>query len=179
MLEQATLVELYEIYKNIVYYSAYNILHDTGAAEDAVQNVFIKLLKCKNNITIEEVHCNKTRSFMVIVSSNVAKSMYKKRKEKGNIPVEDEKLMLYVDIPGDSLVDAVVSQELYHELYDMISALDPQTADILRLKYFHDMRNTDIAALLGLSQIDIGVKIMRGKKKLKVLLEKGGMPFDA
>lgn len=37
----------YRLYEHKMYYIAYSILHDVGLSEDAVQEAFIRLMKCE------------------------------------------------------------------------------------------------------------------------------------
>ena len=75
---------LYALHKNVMLYTAERILRDYQLAEDAVQKAFMKVLD--NLHKIEEPDCNKTRAFLVIITRNVAITMYNRQKKQA-VPI--------------------------------------------------------------------------------------------
>ena len=73
---------LYALHKNVMLYTAERILRDYQLAEDAVQKAFMKVLD--NLHKIEEPDCNKTRAFLVIITRNVAITMYNRLLRRSN-----------------------------------------------------------------------------------------------
>ena len=80
------LEQLYALHKNVMLYTAERILRDYQLAEDAVQKAFMKVLD--NLHKIEEPDCNKTRAFLVIITRNVAITMYNRQKKLA-VPIEE------------------------------------------------------------------------------------------
>ena len=50
--------------------------------------------------------------------------------------------------------------------------LEPEEREIIRLKFFEEASNIEIAEIMGLSANHIGVKVFRALKKVKQLLYK-------
>ena len=73
---------LYYKYRRLMFTCAKEILKDDVLAEDAVHEAFLRLTKHMKGI--DEVKCNKTLRFVVIVVESAAKDIY--RKEKRFIP---------------------------------------------------------------------------------------------
>ncbi len=73
---------LYYKYRRLMFTCAKEILKDDMLAEDAVHEAFLRLTKHMKKI--DEVECNKTLRFVVIVVESAAKDIY--RKEKRFIP---------------------------------------------------------------------------------------------
>jgi RNA polymerase sigma factor (sigma-70 family) len=48
--------------------------------------------------------------------------------------------------------------------------LEPEEREIIRLKFFEEVSNIEIAEIMGLSANHIGVKVFRALKKVKQLL---------
>ncbi len=73
---------LYYKYRRLMFTCAKEILKDDMLAEDAVHEAFLRLTKYMKKI--DEIECNKTFRFVVIVVESAAKDIY--RKEKRFIP---------------------------------------------------------------------------------------------
>lgn len=74
---------------------------------------------------------------------------------------------------ADKTVDhqeAMVHQDLKGQMEKVMSQLEPEEREIVRLKYFEEVSNIEIAEIMGLSPNHIGVKIYRILRKLKQLL---------
>lgn len=61
--DKSKFVQLYETYKNLMFYVSNRILNDEYLAEDAVHQTFIKIIE--NLDKIKEVRCHKTKSYIV------------------------------------------------------------------------------------------------------------------
>ena len=77
--ERNKLEELYLKYSKDMFKVAYRILNDYYLAQDAVQQSFIKLIDNLNKIN--DINCNKTKAFVVIIIRNVSINLYRKRKK--------------------------------------------------------------------------------------------------
>jgi len=73
------LTELYEAHSKVMYRVAYSIMRDHFAAEDVVQEAFIRLEK--NIFKISQIRCNETRAFLVTIVRNLAINAYNDRKK--------------------------------------------------------------------------------------------------
>ena len=70
---------LYNHYQKQMYYTAKRILNDAFIAEDAVHEAFVKIARNMNKIDDET--SDRTRAFVMIVTENAAKDVYRKRKQ--------------------------------------------------------------------------------------------------
>jgi len=77
---------LYTTYRKLMFYIANQILKDEYLAEDATHQAFLKIIE--NIDKIEDVHCHKTKSYIVIIVKNNAINLYNKRKRNTTIPLE-------------------------------------------------------------------------------------------
>lgn len=68
---------LYIQYRSLVFYLAYEKLEDEMESENVVHDVFMKALRCLDNIDIEQVE--KTRAFLVTITRNHCINMLKNR----------------------------------------------------------------------------------------------------
>ena len=159
------LEQIYRQYSRLMYCVAFEILGDGYLAEDAVQTAFLKLEK--NRFSVDSVTSSKTKSFIVIVTRNVALSILKS-KGHGALACTDDDI---TDIPdGNTLpLDLVVKNESIDEIKNAIADLDPKYSDIILLRYFSDYSTLEIASFFNISDELVRVRLHRAKK---VLLEK-------
>ncbi len=75
---------LYYKYRRLMFTCAKEILKDDVLAEDAVHEAFLRLTKHMKGI--DEVKCNKTLRFVVIVVESAAKDIYRKKKGSAMSP---------------------------------------------------------------------------------------------
>lgn len=163
---------LYALHKNVMLYTAERILRDYQLAEDAVQKAFMKVLD--NLHKIEESDCNKTRAFLVIITRNVAITMYNRQKKQA-VPIEEIEQM---DCAGGfTPFELVASKESVEAIAQYISQLDKKYADVLTLKFYYQYSDSEIAGLVQTSPENVRVRLHRGKRKLTALL-KGDERFN-
>ena len=163
---------LYALHKNVMLYTAERILRDYQLAEDAVQKAFMKVLD--NLHKIEEPDCNKTRAFLVIITRNVAITMYNRQKKQA-VPIEEIEQM---DCAGGfTPFDLVASKESVEAIAQYISQLDKKYADVLTLKFYYQYSDSVFAGLEQTSPENVRVRLLRGKRKLTALL-KGDERFN-
>ncbi len=160
---------LYRKYRSPMLAIARSILRDEGLAEDAVQQAFLKLFQNFEKIPREE--CNKTRSFIVIITRNTAIDLYRRRGRERVISFEDLELPLPAGGAGpEELAEA---GETARELAGYLSRLEEKYSSLLMLRYYHGIPNKEIAELLGMSQTQVAMGLYRGKQQLQKMM-KGG-----
>lgn len=160
------LEQLYALHKNVMLYTAERILRDYQLAEDAVQKAFMKVLD--NLHKIGEPDCNKTRAFLVIITRNVAITMYNRQKKQA-VPIEEIEQLDCGE--GATPFDLVASKESVEEIAQCIGQLDKKYADVLMLKFYYEYCDSEIADLVQTSPENVRVRLHRGKRKLTALLK--------
>ncbi len=160
---------LYNNYKYTMLYVAKGILKDQDLAEDAVHKAFIKIID--NLEKIDDPICNKTKSFLVIIVRNTAIDMYNHRK-KQNVVTFDEAYIVKEDF-NSSPLELIISEESIDSMVENIDKLDVKYSDIILLKYFYEYSEKEIAKLLDISYENVRVRLHRGRKMIKEMMEKG------
>ncbi len=159
--------ELYNNYKNLMFYVSFKILNDKGLAEDVVQQSFIKIIEIFN--TLDFNNTNKIRNLFVLISKNISINIYNSNKNKNNIDLEDSHF--------NNLKDSIshLEYENIENNVEIAIKMLPQTySDVIYLKYVLGYTNSEISKLLNLTEINVRQRINRGKSKLKeILIEKG------
>lgn len=153
---------LYNTYKQLLFYIANKILRDEYLSEDAVHISFIKIAKNINKI--DTIDSRKTKSFITIITKRTAIDIYRKYKKQNIISFEE----YCSDTDVDILCNDSEDSDTY--LIEAISKLPEIYKEVFILKYRHDFSNKDIAKILNISKDTIEKRIQRGKKKLQSIL---------
>lgn len=162
------LEEILSCYRSEMFVTAYSILKDYQAAEDTVQNAIIKIHRHLEKIS--EVKCKKTRSYIVIIVRNLCLDYFRGKKDVDSIDemldtLEDKQL---------SLEEHILKIEKSSEIAKQLDKLHRPYADILVLKYYHELSINDISDLLGISENNVNVRLKRALYALRNILEKEG-----
>ena len=147
----------YNIYKRLVYHTAYKIMGDSYLAEDVLQEVFLYV--AKNFSKIHRENCHELAAYLVSCSRSRAYDMLRKQREE---PLEE-----VPDAPDDAPVpdDAAVSTDNIQYLTELIGQMKPMYRDPLRLLAM-GYTNREIAESLGLTDEVVRMRLFRGRKLL-------------
>lgn len=159
--ERSKFEQLYLEYKNIMFYVAFNILHNEQDAEDAVHQAFVKI--AENIKKIGEPRCPKTRSYIVIIVERKAIDLYRKRKNHPTAELNHELAGIDVPYEGDDAVSCCILK------------LPARYREMILLRYHHGYRVREISNMLGIS-LPAAIKLdQRAKAKLRELCEEEGL----
>ena len=152
--------QLYEKYRKPLFYIAIKILEDQDLAEDAVQDAFVKIFENLNKI--DDIHCCKTKSYVMTIATNNSFNLYCKRKQYA-LPFEaiEELAADYMD----------TKMEEIDSFEEMIKKLPVIYREILTLKYIQGHTNAEIAEMLDISQVNVRKRLERAKRKIKESLK--------
>ena len=159
---------IYRKYKNLLYYKAWEILHDEMSAEDAVSETMIRVYR--NLEKIDDPDSPQSASFLVTIARNVSLTLLKKRSAAPAPLPEDEDW----NEPADPLdLEAEVLAGISEEsLCLVIGRLDDESRNIFVLKYAYDLSHKEIAEQLGLTENNVTVRLHRTRKKLGSMVTK-------
>ena len=119
-------------------------------AEDAVQEVFLRLYTEKKPFDGPE----HLRRWLIRVTVNVCKDALKSPWQKRLVPME-------------SIPEPVFEQPEQQELYREVLALPEKYRTVLGLYYYEELSTKEIAALLGIRQTAVTTRLARGRELLK------------
>ena len=166
--QRNVLSEFYQKYKNRFYAIAYSKLHGKAAAEDAVQEAFLRIVdKPENFFKIEH---NKRVAYADVIVRNVAIDMFNKNNaykiEELTEDVSDEAYTL-------GLEDTVIGSVSKNELLAFILKLPVLQRDILNLKVVFELSNSEIAQKLNVSETVVRQRLFQARKSISSFLESG------
>lgn len=159
--DKSKFVRIYERYRDTMYVTAYDVLRDDRLAEDAVHDAFLKIIDHLEKIS--EVESHKTKNFVVIIVRNKAIDLYRKRKRRGEVPLEG------AAEPSGEYPDTAAG-----ELAARIAGLPVKLRDVLELRYYYGYSSAETARLLKISEDAARKRLERAKAALLEEYRKGG-----
>lgn len=151
--------EIYNREYERVYRTALIWLKNIQDAQDAVQNIFIKLLENPRTFESEE----QEKAWFITVTKNyckdILKSSWRRRVDLGEIPER-----------------AREEGEIYDVMTDMLK-LPVKYREVLYLYYYEGYSVKELSELLDRKQSTLQTQLATARKKLRVELEKGGFVY--
>lgn len=168
------LEEIYIHYHKELFIVAYSILKDYHEAEDIVHNAILKL---SNNIDkIFEIKCKKTRAYLVIIVRNLCYNAYNRK--KGISYLDFDKTNLIPQTNKFDFEEHIARIEKHKEIAKQLAKLHKPYADILTLRFYHQLSISEIAMTLEITENNASVRINRALHALQDILEEGGISLE-
>jgi RNA polymerase sigma-70 factor (ECF subfamily) len=139
-------------------------------AQDISSEAFVKLWKVKEDFkTLGNI-----KAFLYTTTRNTCIDYLRTRKTL----LGTQKVFHYLNGMGDqeSIENAQTEAELFGELHRQIEKLPPRCKDVFRLLYFHNIKASEVAKMLGITtrnvhaQKRIAIIFLRSHLILKKLL---------
>jgi RNA polymerase sigma-70 factor (ECF subfamily) len=161
--EKNKLEVLYDEYHKELLYIAYCILKDYHEAEDVVQSAMMKIFDYLD--AIEEIECNKTKAFVVIITRNLAINRYNQRKRQTTVNIETIE-QIVADEKQINPEQHVLRLDQSEWVARQLALIKAEYADILTLRYAYDYTNQEISQLLNMTDVNVRVTLSRARKAL-------------
>jgi len=156
---------LYDKYVDQIYrYIARRTGNDRDSAHDILSQTFLDALSHIKDYTHQGYPFS---SWLYRIAHNNVIKWYKKSEHTRYDPIEEARK---ISDPNENIVQIVDSELLQRQVKEMMGKLEPEEQEIIRLKFFENVSNIEIADILGLSVTNVGVKVYRTLKKAKSLL---------
>lgn len=161
-IKQASFEQLYYAHRDLMRHVAYEVLHDSALAEDAVHEAFLRI--AQNFHKMDDPLSHKTKAFVVIIVKNQAINLYNKRKHRAEFAWQDW------EEPEDPS-----TQEEGNRVLDAIKRLPEMYAHALTLEFVYGYSEKECAKLLSIKPATFRKRIERGRTMLAEELEKEGI----
>ena len=144
-------------YPNLIFYATRLVGEEE--AEDVVQDVFVELWKRKDTIEIGD----QIQAFLYRAVYTRALNVLKHRNvEDGYCAAMEE---------NNEVIRRIEDRELRKEIYDAINELPDKCKEVFKLSYLHDMKNKEIADVLGVSLRTVEAHMYKALKYLRSRLD--------
>jgi len=162
------LAELADRYGRMVFATAYRVLGNAEDAEDALQQVFLKLLG-KRNGRLKPDAVRDWGAFLRVAASRCALDMLRRKaRRKRTTDTLSERVGLAAEENPRHLA---TRREEARLLREALSALPKRDARVFALRYFEDFAYAEIAEQMNVSVSQVGVILHRARKRLRGILE--------
>ena len=153
-MERQAFMDAVAQHQDMVYRVALHWFGVPQDAEDAVQEVFLRLYLREGPFDSPE----HLRRWLLRVTVNVCKDALKSPWRKRRVPL-------------DSIPEPVFEQPEQRELYREVLALPEKYRTVLGLYYYEELSTKEIAALLNIRQTAVTTRLARGRELLKQRLK--------
>ncbi len=146
-----------EKYIDTVYRAAYSYCKNKEDAEDAVQNVFMKLMTADTQFSDDE-HIKRwlIRCAINECKNNHSSFWHRNKTSLEDMPTEPS----YTDISSES-----------EELLAAVMKLPKNYSTIIHLYYYEGYDVKEISGILGISESNVQIRLMRARNKLRSILK--------
>ncbi len=158
--DQIFFLELYSEYETMMYQGALSVLHDSGLAEDAVQESWLRV--AMSFYKIMDCDRESIKGYLSILVKNVCVDM------NGKTVIEEE-------LPEDwNTPDPSIYVDVLDVVTKRIRGMPVQYREILERKYILGYSNREIARALGMNESTVASRVMRGRILLANILRENG-----
>lgn len=137
--------------------TAYRITGNAGDAEDALQTVFLRLLRRGRNADA----LDNAESYLRRAAINAALDVIRSRQADQTVSLSEEATDGMPSAPAQP--DVALRQALARAL----AQLKPRPAEIFALRFIEGLSNREIAQTLGISQVLVAVIVHRTRQQLR------------
>jgi RNA polymerase sigma-70 factor (ECF subfamily) len=142
---------------------AYRITGSQSDAEDVLQTIFVRLTPGWGDRSLEP----NPRAFLYRAAINASLDIVRRRQRINSVPLEvvdfDPSPSSSVSTPADEFAD----QELRELVREAVAKLEGRAAQAFVLRYYEGYDNSQIAEVLGTSQMVVAVTLHRARTRLR------------
>lgn len=143
---------------NRFYRVAYHILESQQDAEDAVQELYLKLIKTPSKFS----NIQDPAAYGITILRNICIDIIRRRDKR-----RSEELHEYMTADVDSPDKAATEKDKLRMLIHEIDRLPQKQSKVLKMRAIEGMEYDEISQRTGLSQVNIRVLISIARKTLK------------
>lgn len=160
-------IELYRRYYDAVFRYCVHRLFERQAAEDTTSQVFLKAVEHFGRFKGDAL---RFRGWLYRIAGNVVSDHLRKAARRRRLmerAFDEHNIRIGA---GEAAEDS--SDDKYAELRDAILSLRPRYQTVITLRFFENMKLTEIAELLGRSDAAIRSRLARALRELRKRLER-------
>jgi RNA polymerase sigma factor (sigma-70 family) len=148
-------------YINKVYSKAISLLKDEALAQDAVQEIFLKIFLNLSKFTFR----SKFSTWIYSITYNYCIDLLRKQKKHKKLFVSDNDDLS--NMKEEIVEDKEILEIELDKLVNVLEEIPLEDKTVLLMKYKDDMGIKDISGVIGKSESAIKMKIKRAKAKAK------------
>ncbi len=154
--------ELYDRYFKRIYAYVASRVDQQADAEDIVSEIFLSVVK--NLSQLRGQYATSFAAWLFVIARNAVTDHYR-RKENVSSAVPFESASVHISTESDPGI-TVLNREGIAQLRGMIAALPERKREIITLKYYGNLRNQEIAAVLQIGEKTVAAYLSRALDEL-------------
>jgi len=155
---------LVEQYKRLLFGTAYLILKDSPATEEAVQETIIKMWKHLSSLR----DSSSIRAWLLRIVVNESKQQLRKKKFI-TVPLDEAAEIA----ESDDTNELLIYNEDHHELVKALALLSPEQKEVIILRYFTELTVPEIAKATNTREGTIKSRLSRALDRLHEIMSGG------
>lgn len=156
--------DIYALYKDEMVSLAGALLYDKTCAEDAVHDVFAKLVAGQEKLKITQ----NLRGYLLSAVANAARGQYHSAKKEPKVSLDAHNVPeIQTSSPADA---AVIEDEQKQALAAALSELPYDQREVILLRHFGSLKFKTIASIQNVSNNTVQGRYRYGLEKLRSLL---------
>ncbi len=172
--DEDAFLELYERYRIPVYSTAYRIIQSPEEAQDATQEIFIKLYRSLPIWTREKARFS---TWLYRLAANHAIDCWRSRRRRAESPITgDTREDGWVEYPlGDAIrspYQEVAGREQVDEIRRCVDHLPELQKKVFILRYFHELKLEEIAEVENCSLGTVKTSLFRATQTIRKALRR-------
>lgn len=149
---------LYDRYTNKVYAKCMSMLRDQELAEDATQEIFVKILLSLSKFNGK----SKFSTWLYSITYNYCIDQIRKEKNENFVQVND---FSRIDKVDEDMYDSEIKETNVFRLKEVMDKMNAEDKCILLMKYQDELSIKDICNILDKTESAVKMKILRAKEK--------------
>jgi RNA polymerase sigma-70 factor (ECF subfamily) len=155
--DQQALSELYDRYSKVVYGVALRILHDTGAAEDLLQDIFLQLWRKPDAFDSSR---GSLAAWLAVIARH--RSIDRLRQRRPETDIEDCVIVTATDLRDETERSLVIEK-----VRVVMNEMAPDQRTAMEMAFFEGLTHTEIAEKTGEPLGTIKTRIRSGLQMLR------------
>jgi len=165
--DESALRELMMAYGDELLRTAYLLVKDRQAAEEAVMDAFVQAYAKIDQLKQPD----KLRSWLLRIVANRCRMRMRTWNWRSLFPFDRVESLAEEAEPGPE--ELLLAQWRAERLSEAIHELDYKYREVIALYYFNELSVLEIAEQLGNNENTVKARLSRGRARLRTLLEKG------
>ena len=164
--QDEALAALVDQYASTLYRVAFSVLRNQSDAEDAVQEVFLRVLRHRDSLGEIRDH----RVWLIRIVWNIV--LDRKRRAKTR-PETDDVAELARILPANELSAEERAAALQHHarVLACVERLPAREREVMMLSAFEELNSVEIAAILGVTESSVRSRLFRARNLMAELLQ--------
>jgi RNA polymerase sigma-70 factor (ECF subfamily) len=158
--------ELFREHSQFVYRTAYAVTGNAEDAEDALQTIFLRLVRRDLPPNLKD----NPKAYLYRAAVNVSLSILRSRR---HLILSGDTHDFESSVPVVQTKDTDDIRERLLSILEAMEESDSAMVEMLILRYVHNYSDADIARMMGKSRGAIAVRLFRARSRLKKLMCRG------